>query len=527
MSTLPFILLSTAILLWMSISEVTVILSPVATCHNLQRKIAAPLILLLILVGMIVSRYCNPIEPQADYTIIVIAALLSVVTMRIFKQDCSIVFALVGGSFGVGMLHSGTAAINWVIPVTWHASIALTIVLSMLLYRLFAYLSSSSNGQLLRHMNNMGSAISIAALLMMLACGANLAALLPTESSLESYSLLTACALLIAVLCTRRSLENSINRLSERWFDINAESVLSVVLSTTIVLTLTTIRPLMHLCGSEVTPLSPALLAFAALLGCRLGQGRDISWAEVCSRAGANLLVCPLVALMLGFVISDIAHPSGFATQNAEVIILAMTMILITLLLVVVTLRYRTTTRSSGQTLKEQEEELYAGRRAINEMEIKTMQSENDNLHNLLQLKRQELINVAINLSEQKEFIDSLYQKVKQAQAETNQESKDALLHQIHSDLSLRMNMSSDLDSFYAQVEQLHKDFSIRLTDKYPDLTKQERRLAMLLRLGFSSKYIATLMNIAPTSVEISRHRLRAKLGLTRDQNLTEFIKTI
>ena len=34
-------------------------------------------------------------------------------------------------------------------------------------------------------------------------------------------------------------------------------------------------------------------------------------------------------------------------------------------------------------------------------------------------------------------------------------------------------------------------------------------------------------MNIAPTSVEIGRHRLRAKLGLARGQNLTEFVKTI
>ena len=65
------------------------------------------------------------------------------------------------------------------------------------------------------------------------------------------------------------------------------------------------------------------------------------------------------------------------------------------------------------------------------------------------------------------------------------------------------------------------------MTERFPQLTKQERRLAMLLRLGFSTKYIAALMNIAPTSVEIGRHRLRAKLGLARGQNLTEFVKTI
>ena len=132
-----------------------------------------------------------------------------------------------------------------------------------------------------------------------------------------------------------------------------------------------------------------------------------------------------------------------------------------------------------------------------------------------------------MNLGEQKEFIDGLYEKVKQAQAETDADKKDALLHELRTDLNLRKNFSNEIDSFYAQVETLHKDFTTRMTERFPQLTKQERRLAMLLRLGFSTKYMAALMNIAPTSVEIGRHRLRAKLGLSRGQNLTEFIKTI
>ena len=53
------------------------------------------------------------------------------------------------------------------------------------------------------------------------------------------------------------------------------------------------------------------------------------------------------------------------------------------------------------------------------------------------------------------------------------------------------------------------------------------RKLANLLRQGFSSKYIASLMNITPKSVEINRYRLRSKLGLSRSDNLIKFIKSI
>ena len=67
----------------------------------------------------------------------------------------------------------------------------------------------------------------------------------------------------------------------------------------------------------------------------------------------------------------------------------------------------------------------------------------------------------------------------------------------------------------------------MRLKEAFPNLTESERKLANLLRQGFSSKYIATLMNITPKSVEISRYRLRTKLGLRRSDNLVQFIKSI
>lgn len=220
-------------------------------------------------------------------------------------------------------------------------------------------------------------------------------------------------------------------------------------------------------------------------------------------------------------------HPNLFSLAKAKVGLLVILLALVSGGLMVMSILYLRNTKSSGKTLRELDDELNENRRAINEMEIKTMQAENENLRNLLDLKRKELVGVAMNLSEQKEFIDGLYEKVKQVQAETDADKKDALLHELRTDLNLRKNFSNEIDSFYAQVENLHKDFTIRMTEQYPQLTKQERRLTMLLRLGFSTKYIAALMSIAPTSVEIGRHRLRAKLGLSRSQNLTEFIKTI
>jgi len=48
--------------------------------------------------------------------------------------------------------------------------------------------------------------------------------------------------------------------------------------------------------------------------------------------------------------------------------------------------------------------------------------------------------------------------------------------------------------------------------------------LAAYIRMNFSSKEIANLLSITTKSVEMARYRLRRKLGLDHDQNLTEFL---
>ncbi len=62
------------------------------------------------------------------------------------------------------------------------------------------------------------------------------------------------------------------------------------------------------------------------------------------------------------------------------------------------------------------------------------------------------------------------------------------------------------------------------LKDKYPDLTPNDLRLCAYLRLNLSTKEIAQLLNISNRGVEISRHRLRKKLNIKKDEHLYEFL---
>ena len=162
-------------------------------------------------------------------------------------------------------------------------------------------------------------------------------------------------------------------------------------------------------------------------------------------------------------------------------------------------------------------------------MELKVVLSENQALHNAVEMKKQEVMNVALSIVEQKEYLESLNTIVKKLAKTKDERERDKLISELSLSLRQRLSHDREVDSqyFYAQAESLHEDFNAKLAENFPDLTPQERRLSTLLRLGFSSKYIATLMNITPKSVEISRYRLRQKLGLSKGDNLVNYIKSI
>jgi len=110
------------------------------------------------------------------------------------------------------------------------------------------------------------------------------------------------------------------------------------------------------------------------------------------------------------------------------------------------------------------------------------------------------------------------------------------LSHEIHDDLiqhqaqGLMKKINRDLDNekqwqvFETHFENVHEEFLKRLKDKFPELSPRELKLCAYLKLNISSKEISSLMNISTRGVEISRYRLRKKLNLDRNSNLTDFI---
>ncbi len=77
---------------------------------------------------------------------------------------------------------------------------------------------------------------------------------------------------------------------------------------------------------------------------------------------------------------------------------------------------------------------------------------------------------------------------------------------------------------FLKNFDLIHENFFHKLNEMYPSLTSTDLRLCALLKLNYTSKDIAKMLNLTLRGVEAARYRIRKKLALSESENLTTFM---
>jgi DNA-binding CsgD family transcriptional regulator len=132
--------------------------------------------------------------------------------------------------------------------------------------------------------------------------------------------------------------------------------------------------------------------------------------------------------------------------------------------------------------------------------------------------KNRELSNAAFNLIRKNEALQGLKDELLAAPNEPR------TLQKMTRYIDEHLAGDHDWEMFEASFNRVHDDFFKRLMQQFPDLTPGDLRLAAYLKMNLASKEIAPLLNISIRGVENKRYRLRKKLGLPEEANLTEYI---
>ncbi len=97
-------------------------------------------------------------------------------------------------------------------------------------------------------------------------------------------------------------------------------------------------------------------------------------------------------------------------------------------------------------------------------------------------------------------------------------------LHRLIIDLQ-NQNQSIKAKTLISQnIDVVNSDFYKRLMERFPTLTKGDRELCALLKINLTNKEIAHLKNTTDNSVNVSKARLRKKLCLDSNRELTQFL---
>jgi len=171
---------------------------------------------------------------------------------------------------------------------------------------------------------------------------------------------------------------------------------------------------------------------------------------------------------------------------------------------------------------KKFDEENQAKKREIKELKNQQLQHE-------LRHKSQELASSTMNLIRKNEILLEIVENINKTSDDLKKNTDT--LHIISRlgkmERHIRENIASDNNwkKFEENFDLVYENYLKRLGDAYPDLNVSDKKICAYIKMDLSSKDMAPLLNMSVRSIETNRYRIRQKLGLEREVNLSDFLQ--
>lgn len=191
------------------------------------------------------------------------------------------------------------------------------------------------------------------------------------------------------------------------------------------------------------------------------------------------------------------------------------------LIFIILSIRYVFKKRLEQQQRKIMEEQVRILEKEKKEFDLKILQT---------RLKEEEKKMIYLTMESVK--FNSILNEIKDSTQKIKADCKgdltlDNKLKDIIKNIDFHLKKEDPNHIFEKYFNAIHDGFYERLIKKHPSLTQSEMRLCAYIKLNLSTKEIATHINIAPSSVEVARYRLRKKMDLDSEINLHEYIVRI
>ena len=146
---------------------------------------------------------------------------------------------------------------------------------------------------------------------------------------------------------------------------------------------------------------------------------------------------------------------------------------------------------------------------------------EKERLMNEIDIKRKELANTTMMAAKKNEVLMEIQGELNKDKSKFSNQFR---IKHIMNKINNAVKNKDEWKVFETNFNEVHEDFFKVILEKYPKLTSKDLKLCSYLKMNLSSKEIAPLMGISVRGVEVHRYRLRKKMDLDSDVNLTKFL---
>ena len=153
------------------------------------------------------------------------------------------------------------------------------------------------------------------------------------------------------------------------------------------------------------------------------------------------------------------------------------------------------------------------------------LESEKQKLEKDLQYKSRQLTSQALMMMQKNRLLNEILQSlsgIKEIPEESKQE-----VNRLKRQLKKGIHSEEDWELFKHYFEEVNPGFFPNLLKINDKITPSEQKLAALIKLKFTIKETASLLNISPDSVKSIRYVLRRKLGVEKGENIYEFLNNL
>lgn len=176
-----------------------------------------------------------------------------------------------------------------------------------------------------------------------------------------------------------------------------------------------------------------------------------------------------------------------------------------------------------GKELEKNQQKILEDREKAEKEVIKLS---NEKLQNEIEHKSAQLASGTMAMMRKNNLLSSIKDELQTQKEKLGDQLPDKSYNKLIKLIEDGIEDEHEWEIFEQLYNEAHGNFFKRLKEEYPQLTPSDLRLCAYLRMNLSSKEIAPLLNISVRGVEERRYRLRKRLDLSTDQNLTELIMT-